>query len=105
MLDTQLFTGMALMAAQHTGNLSLVRWVESLYEKYRAKVFDTPADTMHDLGFMYTLYSTLAYRLTGSDTMKELSVRAAEVLAHRFVPQWKIYSRLGAHGRQSAGLH
>lgn len=95
------FTGMALMAAQHTGNLSLVRWVESLYEKYRAKVFDTPADTMHDLGFMYTLYSTLAYRLTGSDTMKELSVRAAEVLAHRFVPNGR-YIR--AWGRMDDSL-
>ena len=80
------FTGMAMLAAEHTGDFSLVRWVESLYEPYRAKVFDTPQDTMHDLGFMYTLYSTMAYRLTGDERMRELSVRAAEVLAHRFVP-------------------
>lgn len=80
------FTGMAMLAAEQTGDFSLVRWVESLYESYRAKVFDTPQDTMHDLGFMYTLYSTMAYRLTGDARMKALSVRAAEVLAHRFVP-------------------
>lgn len=80
------FTGMALLAAEHTGDFSLARWVESLYEPYRAKVFDTPEDTMHDLGFMYTLYSTMAYRLTGNERMRALSVRAAEVLAHRFVP-------------------
>ena len=87
---------MALMAAQHTGNLSLVRWVESLYEKYRAKVFDTPADTMHDLGFMYTLYSTLAYRLTGSDTMKELSVRAARCWHIGSCPMEDIFAPGGA---------
>ena len=69
------FTGMALLAAEHTGDFSLARLGESLYEPYRAKVFDTPEDTMHDLGFMYTLYSTMAYRLTGNERMRALSVR------------------------------
>lgn len=80
------FTGMALLAGQQNADFAPVRWVESLYEPYRRKVFDTPADTMHDLGFMYTLYSTFCWKLTGDEKMRELSVRAAEVLAHRFVP-------------------
>lgn len=92
------FTGMALLAAEHTGDFSLARWVESLYEPYRAKVFDTPEDTMHDLGFMYTLYSTMAYRLTGNERMRALSVRAAEVLAHRFVAERPIYPGMGPNG-------
>lgn len=80
------FTGMALLAAEQTGDLALVRWVEGFYEPYRRKVFCTSADTMHDLGFLYTLYSTFCFQLTKDEKMRELSLRAAEVLAHRFVP-------------------
>lgn len=83
------FTGMALLAAQHKGDMEMVRWCESLYEDFRKKVFDTPADTMHDLGFLYTLYSSLCYQITGDSKMRELSIRAAEVLAHRYLPACK----------------
>lgn len=80
------FTGMALLEANHQGDYSLLRWCEQFYERYWHKVFVTPADTMHDLGFLYTLYSTMAYRLTGDSKMRDLSLRAAEVLAHRYMP-------------------
>lgn len=81
------FTGMALLSAQHTGDMELIRWCSSFYEDYRRKVFETPQDTMHDLGFLYTLYSTLHWKLTKSPEMRALSLQAAEVLSHRFVPQ------------------
>lgn len=95
------FTGMAMLAASHRGENSLVRWCESLYEDYRRKVFDTPADTMHDLGFLYTLYSTMCYKLTGDRKMRELSIRAAEVLAHRYLPACKC---IRAWGRMDDSL-
>ena len=80
------FTGMALLAGAHTGNFSLIRWCERFYPDYRDKVFKTPENTMHDLGFLYTLYSTMLYKLTGDTAMRTLSIRAAEVLAHRYLP-------------------
>ncbi len=83
------FTGMAMLASAHTKDLELLRWCESLYEDYRRKVFDTPADTMHDLGFLYTLYSTMCYKLTEDSKMRDLSIRAADVLAHRYMPACK----------------
>ena len=46
------FTGMALLAGAHTGNFSLIRWCERFYPDYRDKVFKTPENTMHDLGFL-----------------------------------------------------
>lgn len=51
---------------------------------------------MHDLGFLYTLYSTMLYKLTGDTAMRTLSIRAAEVLAHRYLP---CLPRIRAWGR------
>lgn len=89
------FTGMAMLAANHTNNFHMICWCESLYEDYRSKVYDQPKDTMHDLGFLYTLYSTMLYQLTADSKMRELSVRAADVLAHRFLPACKCVQAWG----------
>ncbi len=80
------FSGMALLAAEHTGDFEVVKTCNDFYAVYHKKVHDTPKDTMHDLGFLYTLYSTMLYSLTGAEKMRELSIKAAEVLAHRFIP-------------------
>lgn len=81
------FTGMAALAYAHTREQATRATLNSFAPAYRAKVFDTPEDTMHDLGFLYTLYSTLLFRLNGNAEMREISLRAADVLAGRFVEQ------------------
>lgn len=80
------FTGMAGLAYKHTHNPELMRWMYQFYTEYEDKVNKTPQDTMHDIGFLYTLYSTIAYQITGDIHMKELSVQAARVLCGRYVP-------------------
>lgn len=81
------FTGMAGLACAHTHSGETLSALNGMYEAYRAKVFDTPLDTMHDLGFLYTPYAVLMYKLTGDERMRTLAIRAAEVLAQRFVTE------------------
>lgn len=81
------FTGMAALAFEQTEDENILNRLNSFYGEYFNKVFGTPLESMHDLGFLYTLYSTILFNLTGDKKMLELSIKAADVLAHRFVPQ------------------
>lgn len=84
---TQSFhTGMAYWAYRLGGNEKLLDWLKNQKEEYRAKVFDTPMETMHDLGFLYTPYAVALYKLTGDDEMKTIALKAADELAKRFIP-------------------
>jgi unsaturated chondroitin disaccharide hydrolase len=78
------FTGMALLAWRQTEDEFFFQQVLRLAPYYREKVFTRHLDTMHDLGFLYSLYSVALYKLTGDKTHREVGLRAAEVLARRF---------------------
>ena len=45
------------------------------------------ANTMHDLGFLYSLYSVALYKLTGDPHQRALGLKAANVFAGRFIPE------------------
>jgi unsaturated chondroitin disaccharide hydrolase len=78
------FTGMALIAWQATEDEYFLDQVLRLAPNYREKVFTRQLDTHHDLGFLYSLYSVALYKLTGDQQHREVGLRAAEVLSHRF---------------------
>ena len=78
------FTGMALLAWLHTKDEFFLAQVQRLATDYRRKVFEHDRDTMHDLGFLYSLYSVALYKLTGERAHRETGLRAAHVLARRF---------------------
>jgi unsaturated chondroitin disaccharide hydrolase len=80
-------TGMALLAWRETEDEHFIRQVERLAPWYTAKVDEHAAETMHDLGFLYSLYSVALHKLTGEASHRELGLKAAEVLAGRFIPQ------------------
>ncbi len=80
------FTGMALLAWRATEDDYFLQQVERLAPFYRRKVFEHQRDTMHDLGFLYSLYSVALFKLTGNPSHRETALRAADVLAGRFVP-------------------
>lgn len=84
---TSFFTGMALLAWRETEDEHFIRQVERLEPWYAAKVGEHAADTMHDLGFLYSLYSVALFKLTGESRHRELGMTAAKVLAGRFVSQ------------------
>ncbi|HOP11621.1 MAG TPA: glycoside hydrolase family 88 protein [Oscillospiraceae bacterium] len=81
------FTGEALLAYAYTGDRKYTDWCERFYGDYYDKVFKTPNQTMHDLGFLFTPYAVGLYRLLKEDKMRELGLRAAQVLAMRFDPK------------------
>lgn len=79
------FTGMAYIAYQTEKDEKILKWLYSIYDVYADKVFKTPINTMHDLGFLYSPYSVALYKLTGDDKMRQLSLRAADILGQRFI--------------------
>jgi unsaturated chondroitin disaccharide hydrolase len=101
------FTGMALLAWQETEDEHFLRQVNRLAPMYREKVFKHHADTMHDLGFLYSLYSVGLYKLTGDKSHREVGLSAAEVLAGRFVANGgyiRAWGRMDEHTSDYAGL-
>jgi unsaturated chondroitin disaccharide hydrolase len=83
---TSFHTGMALIAWNETKDDHFLDHVLELEPLYRAKIDAHAADTMHDLGFLYSLYSVALYKLTGEERHRECGIKAAETLAARFRP-------------------
>ncbi len=78
------FTGMALLAYEATSEPELLTQVNRLGDVYRAKVTKWRRDTMHDLGFLYTLSSVALYQLTSDPEHRRTGLLAADELAKRF---------------------
>lgn len=81
------YTGTAYWAYRICGDETLMKWLYGYYDTYSAKVFETPMDTMHDLGFLYVPYAVAIYKLNGDPNMKKIAVKAADELAKRFDPK------------------
>ena len=81
------FTGMALWAYQDTGDQKFLDWTLQFKQSYADKVFKTPMETMHDLGFLYVPYAVMLYEITGEEEFKEIGIKAADALAMRFEPK------------------
>ena len=81
------FVGMALWAYIDTKDKKFLDWAEQFRDTYRAKVFETPMETMHDLGFLYSPYAVMLYHITGNEEYKKIAVKAADALAMRYEPR------------------
>ncbi len=81
------FTGMGALAYQSTHDPMYLNWLNQFYSLYHHKVFETPLDTMHDLGFLYSPYSVALYKLTGDINQRSVALKAADELAKRFYPR------------------
>ena len=81
---TSFVTGLAPLYYKTTGNKDYLTWAKQFEEFYRSKVFDTPLNSIHDMGFLYVLYSIAMYNLTGDNAHKTDALKAAYVLAKRF---------------------
>lgn len=87
--------GMALLAWRQTGDPLLLQNVQALAQLYHDKVFRHAENTMHDLGFLYSLYSVALFQLTGDRAHREVGLRAAEILAARFNSRGKFIRAWG----------
>lgn len=81
------FTGMAYWAYVESKDQVFLDWMHRFKQEYYDKVFETPLETMHDLGFLYIPYAVALYKLTGDEEMKKIGVKAADELAKRFDPR------------------
>jgi unsaturated chondroitin disaccharide hydrolase len=101
------FTGMALLGFETTKDTFFLQQANRLADAYREKVFQYGMDTMHDLGFLYSLYSVANYKLTGDREHRSTALRAADELAKRFSPQGgyiKAWGRMDEKKADYAGL-
>lgn len=80
------FTGMALLAFEATRDPHFLHHTERLAPAYRDKLLVHGMDTMHDLGFLYSLYSVALHRITGAEAHRAVGLYAADALAGRFHP-------------------
>lgn len=81
---TSFFTGMALLSFETTNDTYFLKQLYRFEERYAEKVFDKYYNTMHDLGFLYILYSVGLYNITNDREMKRISLKAADELTKRF---------------------
>lgn len=89
------FIAPSILRYKDLGDEESLGFAESFYPEYLEKVADGAKDTMHDLGFLYSLYSVMLYKLTGERRYADLSVLAADALARRFVPPFiKAWGRM-----------
>lgn len=102
------FTGMAVLAYLHTGDRGILAKLEPLNSLYEQKVAgDHASETMHDLGFLYSLYSVALYQVTGEARHRQSGLRAAELLADRFIPKGnyiRAWGRMNEIDSDYAGL-
>jgi unsaturated chondroitin disaccharide hydrolase len=101
------FTGMALLAWRETGDGHFLRQAVRLEPFYQTKLREHAADTMHDLGFLYSLYAVALHKLTGESRYRDLGLHAARVLADRFIPQGgylRAWGRMDRPDSDYAGL-
>ena len=96
-------TGMSLLAWQETEDEYFLKQTLLLKETYHRKVFQHHADTMHDLGFLYSLYSVALYKLTGDKAHREVGLRAAELLADRYISGGKFIRAWGRMDQPNVG--
>ena len=105
---TSFFTGMALLAWEDPADAHFLDEVVRMEPLYQAKLDgDNAADTMHDIGFLYSLYSVALFKLTGDARHRELGIKAAEALAARFIPEGnyiRAWGRMDEAGTEYAGL-
>ena len=104
---TSFFTGMGALAFQRTGDPWFLGQLEKLLPIYDEKIGQCADETMHDLGFLYSLYSVALFKLSGERRHRQSGLNAAAVLADRFVPQGqyiRAWGRVDERDTEYAGL-
>lgn len=101
------FAGMGLLAWMRTGDGSFLKAVEGMDSLYRRKATDGAADTMHDLGFLFSPYAVGLYKLIGDKRHMNLAHKAAKLLAARFIAEGnyiRAWGRMDETGSEYDGL-
>lgn len=102
------FTGMGVLALRGTGDDAFLKLLEGMEPLFQAKLEgENAVNTMHDLGFLYSPYAVALYQHTGDARFRELGLKAAEILAARFIPNgnyFRAWGRMDEKGTDYDGL-
>lgn len=102
------YTGMAILAWQKTGDDYFLKQLHALAPIFEAKLEGENAmNTMHDIGFLYSPYAVALYKQTGDTRYRDLALKAADVLATRFIAKggyFRAWGRMDEHGTHYDGL-
>lgn len=77
-------TGQAPVFYQNGHDSRYLKWANEFQKSYHKKMFETPIESMHDIGFLYSPYSVMMYKLTGDKHHREDALKAADEFAKRF---------------------
>ncbi len=89
------YTGLAGLAYIISDDREFLKWLYSLGKEFQDKVTVHKYDTMHDLGFIYSLYAVMMYKITGDENMKQIGLQAADCLTMRYVPNGRYIKAWG----------
>ena len=78
------YTGMLFIAYELSGDKKYLDHAESLLGSFINRVDNMVGMGDHDIGFIFTLSTVAAYKLTGKALYREKSIAAAKVLGNRF---------------------
>lgn len=102
------FAGMGVLALRQTGDRAFLNLLEGIMPLFQEKlVGENAANTMHDLGFLYSPYAVALYQQTGDVRYRELALKAARALAGRFIGNggyFRAWGRMDEHGTDYEGL-
>jgi unsaturated chondroitin disaccharide hydrolase len=92
---TSFWPGMLWLAYEITGAAKYRNAAAGHLESFRRRVEQRICTQTHDLGFLYTLSSVAAYRLTGLPGAGEIAVKAADLLIERYLEKAGIIQAWG----------
>ena len=102
------FAGMAMLAWQETGDDFFLSQLHALEPMFQAKLEgENAANTMHDIGFLYSPYAVALYKQTGERRFRDLALKAADVLSKRFIGvggYFRAWGRMDERGTDYDGL-
>lgn len=81
---TSFVTGLAPLCYRTEKKTEYLVWANCCRKAYHDKVFLTPLESMHDIGFLYLPYSHAMYQLTGDNGHRDDLLKAADELLKRF---------------------
>jgi unsaturated chondroitin disaccharide hydrolase len=81
---TGFWTGMLWLGYEYTGEEKYRRVAEKHVKSFKDRIKNRIVVNHHDLGFLYSLSSVSAYKLTGENPGKEVALEAAELLLTRY---------------------
>lgn len=102
------FAGMGVLALRQTAEKPFLDLLEGIGPLFQEKlVGGNAANTMHDLGFLYSPFAVALYQQTGDARYHELALKAARALAGRFIENggyFRAWGRMDEKGTDYDGL-